>query len=121
MNNRNLLRICPICGYNFEIVGSSVKNYEICPCCLFQYGIDDNAFDEFIIWREKWISQGMFFGNQNNKDNWRLEDVLHQLENLKFVDIHLYPLKSVIKWNSNWSPNYNREFVVESWNNRKKS
>lgn len=70
--------VCLICGYNeleerpyySDFAGSN----EICPCCGFEFGVDDFDCDEFdhegltdqeivekshIIWRKHWIENGL--------------------------------------------------------------
>lgn len=59
--------ICPVCGWDelsepayYEDIGS----LEICHCCLFQYGNDDD--DKGFTheqWREKWVEEGMKFND----------------------------------------------------------
>ena len=56
--------ICPVCGfdklfeppYNKKGVGSD----EICPCCGFQFGLDDYPDKEYAIekWRDDWTARG---------------------------------------------------------------
>ncbi len=56
--------MCPVCGWvelkkppRSETTGGS---YEICPCCGFQFGYDDE--DQGISdeeWRRRWIAKGM--------------------------------------------------------------
>ena len=58
--------ICPVCGYdglfappfNERGIGSD----ELCPCCAFQFGLDDFPYEgrERLIseWRERWVAGG---------------------------------------------------------------
>ena len=59
MNHR-----CPVCGYaGLEHPPRGTEgggSYEICPCCGFQFGVDDD--DRGIsasAWRDRWIRSGM--------------------------------------------------------------
>ena len=55
---------CPICGWGdlefqprSETTGGS---YEICPCCGFQFGYDDEDQDiSDEEWRRRWVAKGM--------------------------------------------------------------
>ena len=55
--------VCPVCGYNQleEPVSSpSGDSFEICPCCFFEFGVDDVDIGfTYEQWREVWINQGM--------------------------------------------------------------
>ncbi|MCD8089483.1 MAG: hypothetical protein LUD81_02480 [Clostridiales bacterium] len=71
--------VCPVCGYNglYESAyshyadGSYAPPDELCPCCRFQFGLDDFDFDNsdwynprekaFETWRKEWIKDGMKF------------------------------------------------------------
>ncbi|MCB1215194.1 MAG: hypothetical protein KDK66_06940 [Deltaproteobacteria bacterium] len=81
---------CPICGYpNLEENPRSEADgpsYEICPCCAFEFGYDDDdqgyTYDQ---WREEWISAGMpWRGSKEIPQNW---DPKKQLENLKKISL----------------------------------
>jgi len=53
--------ICPVCGFELRkpayVDGQGSLN--ICPCCKFQYGWDDDARHEtFESWRKKWVAAG---------------------------------------------------------------
>ncbi|HAB15635.1 MAG TPA: hypothetical protein PLX89_22955 [Verrucomicrobiota bacterium] len=55
---------CPVCGYpdlleppRTEAGGGS---YEICPCCGYQYGVDDDdRRTTYLAHRELWVKNGM--------------------------------------------------------------
>ncbi|MBP2635489.1 MAG: hypothetical protein H6Q72_1396 [Firmicutes bacterium] len=55
---------CLVCNYDglhdepYDAKG--VASDEICPCCGFHYGYDDDGMDKsiYIIWRLKWIEKG---------------------------------------------------------------
>ncbi|WP_154890075.1 hypothetical protein [Longibaculum muris] len=77
--------ICPICGYDklLEPPYDEYNNpsYEICPCCGFEYGFDDQDQNfDFIAYRENWLLSGAkWFLPQEKPDNW---DLSAQLKNL---------------------------------------
>jgi transcription elongation factor Elf1 len=67
---------CPVCG--FAGLTSSPKDIhghaslEICPCCSFQFGVDDDdrhwSYDR---WRATWIAEGMQWrGAQQPPADW---------------------------------------------------
>jgi len=53
--------ICPVCGFDgLDAAPYGAGEYEICPCCGFQFGVtDDNQGISFHEWREAWIEQGL--------------------------------------------------------------
>ncbi len=90
---------CPVCNYKglYEPAYSSDKlgysSNDICPCCGFQFGLDDFDFDSgdwynprekaFEIWRKKWIEEGAEFHSRHERPkDW---DVKEQLK-----DINIY-------------------------------
>ena len=77
--------ICPVCGlaklreplYN----NSSNPSYEICVCCGFEFGFDDNlkrqTYDSY---RTKWLEEGAkWFRQELKPDGWNLQE---QLKNI---------------------------------------
>ena len=56
--------ICPVCNYDNLIDPPyneyGYGSYEICPCCGFEFGLDDFPDKEEGIknWREQWIEGG---------------------------------------------------------------
>lgn len=81
--------LCPICGYDklLEPPYDECNNpsYEICPCCGFEYGFDDQDRNfDFIAYREKWLLSGAkWFQCQEKPDDW---DLNVQLKNLTGYD-----------------------------------
>jgi len=78
---------CPVCGY-LELKepprgASGGGSYEICPCCGFQFGVDDDdrelTYDEA---RKRWVAAGMpwFSKSRMAPPKWSAEN---QLKNLK--------------------------------------
>lgn len=57
--------ICPVCGFSFP-TGSALPydneggaSFNVCPCCLFHYGVTDGIEQEtFETWRAKWVQGG---------------------------------------------------------------
>jgi len=82
--------ICFVCGYDnlFEPPYSKYggASDEICPCCSFQYGLDDYEYEDkktaFAEWRKKWIKQRYpwFSDTRRPPHNWNPSK---QLENIK--------------------------------------
>ena len=58
--------ICPVCGYDgldeppFNERGAGSD--DICPCCGFQFGLDDFPYEDrerlVAEWRERWVAGG---------------------------------------------------------------
>ena len=81
MNNK-----CPVCNYselfdppyNEDGYGSD----EICPCCGFQFGLDDypNKEKGIKIWRQHWIDDGCkwFSNSRLPSHNWNAKEQLNQ-------------------------------------------
>jgi hypothetical protein len=77
--------ICPVCGYDgleelpYDHDGN--PSYEICDCCGFEFGFDDDSeglsFEEY---RKKWIEEGAKWFNPDMKPKgW---DIKRQLLNI---------------------------------------
>ena len=65
MNNpQEKQNICPVCSYDGLFDPPYDENgygsYEICPCCGFQFGLDDYPDKDKGIteWRKKWEANG---------------------------------------------------------------
>ncbi|SHK35157.1 hypothetical protein SAMN02745163_03655 [Clostridium cavendishii DSM 21758] len=77
--------ICPVCGYNeldekpYDLDGN--PSYEICSCCGFEFGFDDDSEGEsFESYRTKWLNKNAkWFREKKKKENWNLEE---QLKNI---------------------------------------
>ena len=93
--NPNL--ICPVCGYpDLEKPpywpDGQTTQYEICPCCGFEFGFDDQDRGEtFVSYREKWIRGGRqwWAASEPPPTGW---DPVLQLQNLEWAT-HWEPLK----------------------------
>lgn len=76
--------ICPVCGSDNldQPAYDRSPSFEICLCCGFQYGYDDDdqgyTFEQ---WRGEWVKEGMKWRSSSPppKDY----DPVKQLENLK--------------------------------------
>lgn len=78
--------ICPICGYDklmdepYDKDGN--PSYEICFCCGFEFGYDDDSEGiTFDIYRKDWIKQGAkWFDIKYKPEDWSIQE---QLKNIK--------------------------------------
>jgi hypothetical protein len=55
---------CPVCGYpglgDPPRADGLYPSYEICPCCGFEFGVDDDDRGiSYGTWRQEWIAGGM--------------------------------------------------------------
>jgi len=82
--------VCIVCGYDGLVEppygkGGAVSD-EICPCCCFQYGLDDYKYEDkkkaFLEWRAEWEHNGYPWFSTSTKplDHW---NPVRQLENVK--------------------------------------
>lgn len=91
LNNPKNKYICPVCNFDgldeppYNSCGSG--SYEICPCCGFEFGLDDFGYDSYekahAVWRKKWIDNGcIWWSSQENRKpkDW---DPIKQLNNNK--------------------------------------
>lgn len=77
--------ICLVCGFDglteppYNEQGE--PSYEICPCCGFEFGFDENnKADKYKTFRAKWISNGaVWFMPKRKPKDW---DLAKQLENI---------------------------------------
>ena len=55
---------CPVCGFTFPEgarapYDESGGSFDICPCCLYEYGVSDGIKGVSIeSWRQKWVQNG---------------------------------------------------------------
>lgn len=75
--------ICPVCG--FDNLHRPVKEWEICPCCLTEFGVSDRdwTYEEL---REDWVAHGALWA-WGSKDipvppGWNAEEQLNTLKTL---------------------------------------
>ena len=83
-------KICPVCGYDDLDEGPFTEEggyptYEICPCCGFEFGYDDEAAGfSYTAFREKWIASGFrWFTEEEQPNNWDRPMMEKQLSNVK--------------------------------------
>jgi len=71
---------CPVCGFDQlkERVNNNSSSYEICPCCGFEFGFDDDLKgNNYEIYRENWIEDGaQWFIKKQRPENWSLKQQL---------------------------------------------
>ncbi|MEK4485686.1 hypothetical protein MHH81_08785 [Psychrobacillus sp. FSL H8-0484] len=84
--------ICLICGFNelydppYDEKGGASD--EICPCCGFHFGFDDDDVqDKKVVyeqWRGKWLQNGSQWFSKSRKpnENWNVEQQLNKINNL---------------------------------------
>lgn len=65
--------LCPVCGWPeladppYDEAGHG--SYEICPCCGFEFGYDDDAQGEtHSQYRARWIAGGMQWWSRNRPE-----------------------------------------------------
>jgi hypothetical protein len=85
-------KICPVCGYDQLDEGpftpEGCPTYEICPCCGFEYGFDDESegftYSQF---RQRWIARGYhWFDKEETPAGWDKAMMERQLSNAKLAD-----------------------------------
>ncbi len=67
--------VCPVCKFDglseppYNSEGSGP--YEICPCCGFEFGVDDFGYNSckeaHAVWRKQWIDRGCLWQYSENK------------------------------------------------------
>jgi hypothetical protein len=97
-------KICPVCGYDDlderPFTEGGYPTYEICPCCGFEFGYDDEAAGfSYTAFREKWIAGGFrWFENVFGR---KIECYYcRNLESLKGIDDVSATLKGLLVENS---------------------
>lgn len=77
--------VCPVCGY--EGLDEPPKSeddshsYEICPCCGFEFGFDDESEGHsYQSYRRNWVVEGArWFIEEKRPENWNLKDQLRKI------------------------------------------
>jgi hypothetical protein len=112
-------RYCYVCGFDLSTDQDLyVKFGTTCPCCVYEYGIDDTVYGEnsFMEYRKEWIEKGLPYNNiLIDNELWNLEAALMQLSNLGYVNINDYFLGSTIKENYAWTSKINRVEIMAFW------
>ena len=85
-----MANICPICNYDklkeppYNEYGDG--SYEICPCCGFEFGVDDFPEKEKCQteWRMRWINDGYKWWSKhiNPPQDWNPQKQLESLKKL---------------------------------------
>ncbi|MGX7243634.1 hypothetical protein ACWOC1_02160 [Enterococcus quebecensis] len=74
---------CLICGFNkleMEPYGTEYPSGEVCSCCGFQFGEDDDKGISHDWWRESWIKKGCpFWYMPDLPEHWDLEEQLKEI------------------------------------------
>lgn len=80
---------CPACGYDglYEppYGEDGYGSYEICPCCGFQFGLDDGGAykkEALLRWRANWIEEGFpwFSRSRTQPEGWAPPEAFPRLE-----------------------------------------
>lgn len=114
---------CYICGFDIfnEDNGNNIKFGYTCPCCGYQYGIDDTIYgkNSFIEYRNEWIKDGLHFMDSQLTKLWSLREAVIQFENLKKIDFDNYFLQTTLLENKDWTHDVDLHNVVLSWDGNK--
>ena len=84
--------ICPVCGFAglMEEPHDSYgcTSFEICPCCGFEFGYDDEdggwSYEE---WRKAWIAAGFpwMYHDNDKPATWNRDTMMKQTENIRLT------------------------------------
>ncbi|MFJ6207360.1 hypothetical protein [Lysinibacillus sp. NPDC092081] len=83
--------ICLVCGFNEldepPYYEDGESSDEICPCCGFHFGYDDDVQDKKVVyeqWRDQWIENGSQWFSKGRKPNayWDVEQQLKRINNI---------------------------------------
>jgi hypothetical protein len=108
MKKIELLYICPSCGFEpleEPIYHGNTPNFGfICPCCFYEFGIQEETFVEY---REFWIRNLAPFMDVDMRkpETWTIADAKNQLLNLKKIDWQDMP-ERMQRLNPDWNINY---------------
>ena len=77
--------LCPVCGFP-ELTEPprdehGTPSYEICPCCGFEYGVDDEQEGQTVeTYRTQWLTTGArWFCPEERPPLWSLEEQLNNI------------------------------------------
>lgn len=114
----NITQYCYVCGFEFSkspCYEHMKYPYYDCPCCGFEYGIEEFESEAYMNSREKWINDGLKLCSKScfpNPSEWSVESAVTQLSNLngiKIINIHFRKL------NPNFSGNFDLEKIKSKW------
>lgn len=113
-----IIKYCYVCGFEFrksKYFDSLRYPFYDCPCCFFEYGIEEFEFNVYINKRQEWINDGAEFAVLEclpYTDGWTLENAILQLQNLKDITIN-DPHFS--KLNPDYNGHFNIKFLASKW------
>lgn len=116
--------ICTVCGYIMpDHFIHSYRRGIICYCCGYEFGIDEVNIS-YMKARKEWIRNGMESAVAEYRlkgiVEWRFEDAIRQLENLKKINKKKYSFIFDYE-KEHWDPEYNIDFALECWKKREKA
>ncbi len=119
IGNSSLL-FCPVCGCPTEEYDEFITFGGTCPCCAYEFGIDDSNFDNnpFMKYRTWWFKNGLKFMSSSEKANWSLEQAFLYLKNFKKLDLKNYFLFDKVD-NSQWINEFDENEIMKYWVKRK--
>lgn len=78
--------MCPVCGFDGldepPYGRDGIGSYEICPCCFFEFGFDDQSEGvTYAEWRTRWIRDGLPWRSSATRppENWDPREQLARL------------------------------------------
>jgi len=113
---------CYICGFEFsksKCFKEMRYPFYDCPCCGFEYGIEEFEKNVYTTKRIEWIENPLKFGSPDcipDSDKWTLDKAITQLQNLKNVVLFR---KSERELNPDFNANFDLELVRLKWHEHK--
>lgn len=117
----NIIKFCYVCGFEFsksKCFDEMKYPFFDCPCCFFEYGIEEFEYNVYESKRKEWIENGAKFAVLECSpyiNGWNIDNALLQLSNLEKINVNDPDL---LRFNPNFNCSFNLEELIAKWNKK---
>jgi hypothetical protein len=75
---------CRVCGLEQVADMWNPRSYQICSCCMTEFGLDDETLRQVQRRRMLWLTSGAdkWFREEKKPDTWTMKEMTEQLKNI---------------------------------------